>query len=272
MDEREWLTSTDPQAMLTLLRGSGKLSDRKSRLFACAAVRRVWHLLTEERSRKAVEVAEAHADGNADAEALSSAYYAALACWRAAYEQMTGHPPPEVRSVTVTTGWGQTGVAAFVSEHPGGQVRANVPSPRAAATSAASAVLRAASPARLLPWTACEPAAEAAAGGWEGSNRCPAERAAQAGLLRELVGPLPFRLVPLSPPIRTWIDGTVVRLAQAAYEERELPSGHLDRARLAVLADALEEAGADAELVGHLRSPGPHVRGCWAVDSLLGNS
>jgi hypothetical protein len=38
----------------------------------------------------------------------------------------------------------------------------------------------------------------------------------------------------------------------------------------AVLADALEEAGADAELVEHLRGPGLHLRGCWAVDLILG--
>jgi hypothetical protein len=45
----------------------------------------------------------------------------------------------------------------------------------------------------------------------------------------------------------------------------------LDRVRLAVLADALEEAGcADANLLGHLRGPGPHVRGCFALDLLLG--
>jgi hypothetical protein len=45
----------------------------------------------------------------------------------------------------------------------------------------------------------------------------------------------------------------------------------LDTVRLAVLADALEEAGcADPDLLGHLRGPGPHVRGCWAVDLLLG--
>jgi hypothetical protein len=62
-----------------------------------------------------------------------------------------------------------------------------------------------------------------------------------------------------------------VKLAQAVYDERELPSGHLDAARLAVLADMLEEAGcADAHLLGHLRSAGPHVRGCWAVDVLIG--
>jgi hypothetical protein len=55
------------------------------------------------------------------------------------------------------------------------------------------------------------------------------------------------------------------------YDERELPSCHLDAARLAVLADMLEEAGCtDPLLLGHLRGPGPHLRGCWAVDLLLG--
>ena len=62
----------------------------------------------------------------------------------------------------------------------------------------------------------------------------------------------------------------MVALAQAAYDERELPAGTLDTTRLAVLADALEEAGCvQADILGHLRGPGPHVRGCWAVDLLL---
>jgi hypothetical protein len=61
-----------------------------------------------------------------------------------------------------------------------------------------------------------------------------------------------------------------VSLAQAAYDERNLPSGHLDNARLAVLSDALEEAGCtDADILSHLRSPGLHVRGCWALDLVL---
>jgi hypothetical protein len=63
----------------------------------------------------------------------------------------------------------------------------------------------------------------------------------------------------------------VVAVARAAYDERELPSGTLDGARLAVLTDALEESGCDqADLLAHLRGPGPHVRGCWAVDLILG--
>jgi hypothetical protein len=65
----------------------------------------------------------------------------------------------------------------------------------------------------------------------------------------------------------------VLALAQAAYDERELPAGTLDTTRLAVLADAVEEAGCDqADLLAHLRGPGPHVRGCWTVDLLLGQS
>jgi hypothetical protein len=51
-----------------------------------------------------------------------------------------------------------------------------------------------------------------------------------------------------------------------------LPSGHLDNARLAVLADMLEEAGCrDEEVLGHLRKPDAvHVRGCFVVDLLPG--
>jgi hypothetical protein len=63
-----------------------------------------------------------------------------------------------------------------------------------------------------------------------------------------------------------------VSLAEAAYEHRELPSGHLELARLAVLSDALEEAGATGEVLDHLRATGPHVRGCWALDLVLGRT
>ncbi|MBY0228961.1 MAG: hypothetical protein K2W96_06765 [Gemmataceae bacterium] len=67
-----------------------------------------------------------------------------------------------------------------------------------------------------------------------------------------------------------WRNSTVQSLARAAYQERSLPSGHLDNARLAVLSDALEEAGcADGAVLSHLRFPGPHVRGCWALDLVL---
>jgi hypothetical protein len=92
----------------------------------------------------------------------------------------------------------------------------------------------------------------------------------QASLVREVIGN-PFRPAAADPAWLAWSDGTVVKLAQAAYEDRDLPSGYLDPTRLAVLADALEDAGCSApDILAHLRSVGPHVRGCWAVDLLLG--
>ena len=86
-------------------------------------------------------------------------------------------------------------------------------------------------------------------------------------LLRCIFGN-PFRLVTLAP---AWLTPTVLALAQAAYDDRVLPAGTLEPARLAVLADALADAGCtDGDLLTHLRGPGPHVRGCWVVDLLLG--
>jgi hypothetical protein len=99
---------------------------------------------------------------------------------------------------------------------------------------------------------------------WANPHRSRAdEQLAQCQLVRDVFGN-PDR------PATACLKPQVVALAQAAYEERELPAGTLDLARLAVLADALEDAACDqADLLAHLRGPGPHVRGCWAVDLLL---
>jgi hypothetical protein len=92
---------------------------------------------------------------------------------------------------------------------------------------------------------------------------------ANANLLREVVGN-PFRPGTM---LANWLTSAASSLARAAYAERALPSGYLENARLAVLADALEEAScADEAILSHLRSPGPHVRGCWALDLVLGKS
>jgi hypothetical protein len=56
----------------------------------------------------------------------------------------------------------------------------------------------------------------------------------------------------------------VPRLAASIYDERAWQ-------RLPILGDALEDAGCgDDALLSHLRSPGPHARGCWALDLVLG--
>jgi hypothetical protein len=95
--------------------------------------------------------------------------------------------------------------------------------------------------------------------------RLPA-RTPAAFLVREIFGN-PFRSLALDS---AWVTGTVETLAWAAHDERSLPGGTLDSVRLAVLADALEEAGCtESALLEHLRTPGPHFRGCWAVDLLL---
>lgn len=88
-----------------------------------------------------------------------------------------------------------------------------------------------------------------------------AERKAQATLLRDIVNP--HRVLPTS--VASKVAG-ISGLASSIYDE-----GAFDR--LPVLADALEEAGCgDAALLEHLRTPGMHVRGCWAVDLLLGKA
>jgi hypothetical protein len=82
----------------------------------------------------------------------------------------------------------------------------------------------------------------------------------RAAVLREVLGN-PFR------PVRwdaAWDTRTVHALAGAAYAAG-------DFSRLTVLADALDDAGCDSEeLLAHLRGPGPHARGCWALDTVLG--
>jgi hypothetical protein len=71
----------------------------------------------------------------------------------------------------------------------------------------------------------------------------------------------PFRPVAHNP---TWLTSTAVSLAGGIYADRAFD-------RLPILADALEDAGcSDEAILGHLRGPGPHVAGCWAVDLILG--
>ena len=93
--------------------------------------------------------------------------------------------------------------------------------------------------------------------------RANAERASQANLLREIVGN-PFCPATITSAIRAWNDGTIVKLARVIYEELAFD-------RFPVLADALEDAGCnDNVILEHLRGPGAHARGCFALDAILG--
>jgi len=89
---------------------------------------------------------------------------------------------------------------------------------------------------------------------------CDAEYVVQASLLRCIFGN-PFRPVTVSP---AWQTANVLELARTIYDERAFD-------RMPILADALEEAGCtNREILSHCRGAGPHVRGCWVVDLLLG--
>jgi hypothetical protein len=93
----------------------------------------------------------------------------------------------------------------------------------------------------------------------------PKVRKKKAALVRDIFGN-PFRTAPtIGRATLAWNDGTVVRLATAIYEERSFD-------RMAILADALEDAGCEAgEILGHCRQQGAvHVRGCHVLDWLLG--
>jgi hypothetical protein len=200
--------------MLSFLHTWGQASKRKLRLFSCAACRRVWPLLTDERARRAVEVAECFADGKATDEEREAAQREAAAVrqpggvaakWAAATVARTG-------AIMVVDAAGQT--------------------------------------------AACPPDQEYDPVKWQSEWR------AQCFLLRDLFGPLPFRPIRIEP---TWLTPAVVALAAGMYDAR-------DFAAMPVLADALEESDCDdPEILGHLRQQGPgHVRGCWALDLVLG--
>jgi hypothetical protein len=90
---------------------------------------------------------------------------------------------------------------------------------------------------------------------------CDLEYCTQGQLVRDIFEN-PFRKVKVDG-VRL-IANAVSRLAETIYADRDFD-------RLPILADALEEAGCtDAEILNHCRGPGPHVRGCWVVDLLLG--
>jgi hypothetical protein len=91
-------------------------------------------------------------------------------------------------------------------------------------------------------------------------------RRQRAALLHDVIGPLTFRSVNLDPTWLTWNHGTVPAIARHIYADRAFHD-------LPILADALEDAGCtDPDILGHCRSGGEHVRGCWVLDLILGKT
>jgi hypothetical protein len=91
------------------------------------------------------------------------------------------------------------------------------------------------------------------------------ERAWQADVVRDVLGN-PFRCEPFDPIWLEFNDGAAGQILRDISDSSNF-------ADLPILADALEDAGCTSTgLLEHLRHPGPHVRGCWAIDLLLGKS
>jgi hypothetical protein len=88
---------------------------------------------------------------------------------------------------------------------------------------------------------------------------------AQAALIRDVFGD-PFHPVPLDLAWLAWHGGLLVSMTQRMYGTRDFSD-------MPVLADVMEESGCqDQDILGHCRSGGEHVKGCWLIDLLLGKS
>lgn len=228
MKETDWLTSQDPSAMLEWLTSEGVkyvppqraldgrlYTHRQLRLFACACVRQAWHLLTNERSRQAVEVAERYADGKATAGEANIAWKKAVDDRR---KYKSGGP------------WEAAYSAASVAE---------------VATFDAGDVSYQMDRRNVLPVVQADILRDIFGNPFRipDMNRgqcfeCRDTRRLQAGQ---------FDCSYCQSPLLTWNGGTIPTLAQSIYDSRDF-SG------MQVLGDALEEAGCvDLDILNHCR-------------------
>jgi hypothetical protein len=255
MTEAEWLACTDPDVMLEFLRD--RASDRKFRLFVCACCRRLLPLLTGKLKpagrvcEKALAVSERFADGLADQDELDvlsagdlyrftsgPGFLAVQTAYRATYVKIAGDERP--------MRFGRRLIGHAASE---GAEFARVVASRIAGRGSGKS-----STARKRAATIQEKSMQVQLLHDLFGNPCRRSRSRSAKRGR-------------TATLSRWgavQGGLVWKLANSIYAERAFD-------RLPILADALEEAGCtDAEILGHCRGPGPHLRGCWVVDLLLG--
>ena len=226
MTEREWLACADPVPMLNYL--EGKAGDRKMRLFAVACCGRVWPALTDERSRRAVELSEFAADHPVTEDELDTVSAEAEEAFEDTLD--TDYYDGKVLAPDVVAAQGATHAASYASNSPAVRVSDAI--------------------------EVAQAAADAAPGG------AALEAPAQAALLRDIFGN-PFRPVTFDT---AWRTDTVIALARGMYESRDFGA-------MPILADALQDAGCTSnDILDHCRGPGPHVRGCWVVDLVLGKA
>lgn len=246
MTEAEWLTSNDPAVMLAALAGASR---RKLRLFGTACCRRIWPQLIDKQSRRLVESSERFADEEVTAAKLDRDFDHAGEAQEAVHWE--GGSAAEQGGAEAVLGLRRE--PFFLQQVLEGttEVAGSV-----AADAMWDQIYGPGGQGKSHPEKDREHDEAYRSG-------AKAEAGSQAALIRDIFGN-PFRPVAADPG---WRTSTVVTLARTIYDERAWD-------RLPVLADALEDAGCtNADLLGHLRDPAlTHVRGCWAVDLLLGLS
>jgi hypothetical protein len=238
MNEVEWLTATDPTPMLKFLTPkakflAGKASDRRLRLCLVAAVRTSWDQIDLPNHVQLVNTAEQFADGKATEDDLG-----------VVRTQLYQDHNRTRRSEEARCGSPRLDADAHQRLRRLDALQPLVLPPKKIEG------LR-----NLIFWSPLK----GIAGG------------RLVTLFHDVFGN-PFRpSPPLPSAVLAWNDATVRRLAEAIYEERKMPEATFDPARLGILADALLDAGCvNEDLIQHLRGLGPHVRGCWALDLVLG--
>jgi hypothetical protein len=241
MTETEWLACEDPKPMLLAIMDSS--SGRKLRLFAVACCRRVVHCFTEKEQREAEDrltTAERYADGLVDEEQLRRAQSFFL-CGGGIPLVDFGHDAAK-DDPRAAAGFAQARCWAVAEM---GMTKPRQPRP-GFLTRLRNHFRRPAAPV-WLPTVRPETLAE---------------QTAQTALLHDIFGN-PFRPVAFDP---VWRTDTALALARQMYETRDFTT-------MPILADALQDAGCNnTDILDHCRGLGPHVRGCFVVDLVLGKA
>lgn len=246
MTEAEWPTCTDVWKLSHFLHG--KVKDRQWRLFAHNCCSRLSHLLTEEPFHSAIQAIELRAEGRYSDAELTDLH----ASVRRKVEEIesTLYGDDGMLSMNdLASAWNAISMATspvFDRKDLGG----------GAGTSTVGSLIHYGSMAIVAPiWQETQDRKKT-------DEAELAERLFQARVIKDIVYN-PFRTVPFDS---SWRTESVVGLARGIYDDRAFD-------RLPVLADALEDAGCDdAEVLGHCRGDGFHVRGCWLIDTALGKS
>jgi biotin carboxyl carrier protein len=231
--------------MLGFLRD--RVSDRKSGLFAGAAAAHVWADAADAAVRAGIARAEAHAESGRPVRPGGGLAGIPSPMAGTFYDRPHPDAPPYVTVGSRVVPGTRVGLveADMIFTH----VESAQPGLVASVLVRTWATVREAEPLlALIP----APAGAAALYGHRST----------ASLARDIFGD-PFRPATVDPG---WQSADVLALARGIYEDRAFE-------RLPLLADALMDAGcADEDILAHCRSKGPHVRGCWVVDLVLGKT